>query len=179
MTSGAPRVNQMVSRRVGTKVGAVRSLRGRTKTVLVKLSIYDSQSFGLASDGLTLALEVHGVAGARFGGSVAGEESVRETTFTLFIFAFSAIRKPATNVGAHRWPEIVPGERGMYFGVGEAVEVGVVLASEGFAESSGNDDARGEVRVAKDVKAITVGEGIRVDGVKAVRGGQLGRLPFQ
>ena len=55
----------------------------------------------------------------------------------------------------------------------------MVLASEGFAESSGDDDARGEVRVAEDVKTITVGEGIGVDGGKAVGGGQLGRLPFQ
>ncbi len=142
-------------------------------------TVHDSQSFGLASDGLTLALEVHGVAGARFGGSVACEESVRETAFTLLILAFSAIREPATNVGAHGWPEIVPGERGMYFGVGEVVEVGVVLASEWFAESGENDDARGEVRIAKDVKAITIGEGIRIDGGKAIGGGQLGRLPFQ
>jgi hypothetical protein len=39
MTSGEPRVNQMASRRGGIKVGAVRSLRGRTKTVFVKLSM--------------------------------------------------------------------------------------------------------------------------------------------
>ena len=142
-------------------------------------TVHDCQSFGLASDGLTLALEVHGVAGARFGGGVSCEESVCETAFTLFVFAFSAIREPATNVGAHSGPKIVPGERGMYFGVGEMVEVGVVLASEGFAESSGDDDARGEVRVAEDVKTITVGEGIGVDGGKAVGGGQLGRLPVQ
>ena len=142
-------------------------------------TVHDCQSFGLASDGLTLALEVHGVAGARFGGGVSCEESVCETAFTLFVFAFSAIREPATNVGAHSGPKIVPGERGMYFGVGEMVEVGVVLASEGFAERSGNDDARGEVRIAKDVKTVTVGEGIRIDGGEAVGGGQLGRLPFQ
>ncbi len=39
-------------------------------------AVHDSQSFGFASDGLTLALEVHGVAGAWFVGGVAGEESV-------------------------------------------------------------------------------------------------------
>ena len=39
ITSGAPRVNHIASRRVGTKVGAVRSVRGRTKTVFVKLSM--------------------------------------------------------------------------------------------------------------------------------------------
>ena len=84
-------------------------------------TVHDCQSFGLASDGLTLALEVHGVAGARFGGSVACEEAVRETAFTLLILAFSAIREPATNVGAHGRPKVVPGERGMHFGVGEVV----------------------------------------------------------
>ena len=84
-------------------------------------TVYDCQSFGLASDGLTLALEVHGVAGARFGGSVAGEESVGKTTLTLLVFTFSAIREPTTNVGAHGWPEVVSGKRGMHLGVGEVV----------------------------------------------------------
>jgi hypothetical protein len=37
ITSGEPRVNQMASKSGGMKVGAVRSLRGRTKTVFVKL----------------------------------------------------------------------------------------------------------------------------------------------
>ena len=142
-------------------------------------AVHDSQSFGLASDGLTLALEVHGVARAGSVDGVAGKTTMSKTALTFLVFAFSAIREPATDVGAHRGPEIVPGERGMYFGVGEVVEVGVVLASEGFAESSGNDDARGEVRIAKDVKTITIGEGIRIDGGKAIGGGQLGRLPFQ
>ncbi len=39
MTSGEPRVNQMASKSGGMNVGAVRSCRGRTKTVLVKLSM--------------------------------------------------------------------------------------------------------------------------------------------
>ncbi len=39
MISGEPRVNQMALRSNGTKLGAVRSGRGRTKTVLVKLSM--------------------------------------------------------------------------------------------------------------------------------------------
>ncbi len=76
-------------------------------------TVHDSQSFGLASDGLTLALEVHGVAGAGFVGGLAGEESVSETSLTIFVFAFSAVLEPATNVGAHGWPEVVPGEGGI------------------------------------------------------------------
>jgi hypothetical protein len=108
---------------------------------------------------------------------VAGEESVSETSFTLLIFAFSTICEPATNVGAHRGPEIVPGKRGMHLGVGEVVEVGVVLASERFAEGGGNHDARGEVWIAEDVKTITRGEGIRVDGRKAVGVSLLSGLP--
>ena len=84
-------------------------------------AVHDSQSFGLAGDGLTLALEVHGVAGAGFVGGVAGEESVGETSLTFLVFAFSAIREPATNVGAHGRPKVVPGERGMHLGVGEVV----------------------------------------------------------
>jgi hypothetical protein len=39
MTSGEPRVNQMESKSRGMKVGTVRTLRGRTKTILVKLSM--------------------------------------------------------------------------------------------------------------------------------------------
>jgi hypothetical protein len=101
-----------------------------------------------------LALEVHGVAGAGFVGGVAGEESVGETSLTLFVFAFSAVLEPATNVGAHGWPKVVPGERGMHLGVGEVVKVGVVLASERFAEGERNHDARGEVGIAEDVKTL-------------------------
>ncbi len=57
----------------------------------------------------------------------------------------------------------MPGKRGMHLGVGEVVEVGVVLASERFAEGGGNHDSRGEVWIAEDVKTITRGEEIRVD----------------
>ena len=52
---------------------------------------------------------------------MAGEESVGKASLTLLILAFSAIREPATNVGAHGWPEIVAGKRGMHLGVGEVV----------------------------------------------------------
>ena len=70
-------------------------------------TVHDCQSFGLASDGLTLALEVHGVAGAGFRGGVAGEESVGEAAFTLFIFAICAVFDPSTNVRPHRGPVIM------------------------------------------------------------------------
>jgi hypothetical protein len=53
----------------------------------------------------------------------------------------------------------------MYFRVGNVVKVGVVLASEGFAESGWNQDARGEVGIAIDMKAVARGEGVGVDGV--------------
>jgi hypothetical protein len=52
---------------------------------------------------------------------VAGEESVGETSLTLLVLTLSAIREPATNVGAHGGPEVVSGERGMHLGVGEVV----------------------------------------------------------
>ena len=81
---------------------------------------------------------------------MAGKESVGEAAFTPFVFAHSAILEPATNVGAHGWPEVVAGERGMDLGVGNVVEVGVVLASEGFAEIVGHDDAGGKIGVAVD-----------------------------
>jgi hypothetical protein len=44
----------------------------------------------------------------------------------------------------------------------------VVLASERFAEGGGNHDARGEVGIAEDVETVARGEGIGVDGGKAV-----------
>ncbi len=104
----------------GNKGGRCAVLEGEDKDGFGE-TVHDSQSFGLASNGLALALEVHGVAGAGFVGSVAGEESVGETSFTLFVLTFSAIREPATNIGAHRRPKVVPGERGMHLGVGEVV----------------------------------------------------------
>jgi hypothetical protein len=161
----------------GNEGGRGAVLEGKDKDGF-REAVHDSQSFGLASDGLTLALEVHGVAGAGFVGGVAGEESVGETSLTLFVFAFSAVLEPATNVGAHGWPKVVPGERGMHLGVGEVVKVGVVLASERFAEGERNHDARGEVGIAEDVETVTGGEGIGVDGGKAVGVGELGGFPI-
>jgi hypothetical protein len=101
-----------------------------------------------------LALEVHGVARAGFVGGVAGEESVGETSLTFLVFAFSAIREPATNAGAHGRPKVVPGERGMHLGVGEVVKVGVVLVSKRFVEGGGNHDARGEVGISEDMETV-------------------------
>ena len=55
------------------------------------------------------------------GGWVAGEESAGETSLILLVLTFSAIHEPATNVGAHRRPKVVQGERGMHLGVGKVV----------------------------------------------------------
>jgi hypothetical protein len=123
-------------------------------------------------------LEVHGVAGAGFRGDVAGEESVSEAAFTLFIFTLSAVFKPATDVRLHGGPVVMARQEGMYFRVGNVVKVGVVLASEGFAEGRWNQDARGEVGIAIDVKAVAGGEGVGVDGVQASGVGELGGLPI-
>ena len=84
-------------------------------------TVHDSQGFGLASNGLALALKVHGIAGAGFGGSVASKKSVGEASFTLLVLAVGAVVEPATDVSAHGGPKVVPGQRGMYFGVGEVV----------------------------------------------------------
>ena len=109
---------------------------------------------------------------------MAGEESVGEASFTPLVFAHSAIFEPATNVGAHGWPEVVAGERGMNLGVGDVVEVGVVLASEGFAEIVGNDYAGGKIGVAVDVKAIARGDRSGIKRCDAIEVGELGGLPF-
>jgi hypothetical protein len=51
----------------------------------------------------------------------------------------------------------------MDFSVGEVVEIGVVLASEGFAEGGWNQDARGEIRIAIDLETVAGGIRIGVD----------------
>jgi hypothetical protein len=85
-------------------------------------TVHDCQSFGFASDGETLALEVHRVSGAGFIGGVASEESsVSEASLTLFILAVGTVLQPTTNVRMHGWPEVVPGEGGTYLGVGKVV----------------------------------------------------------
>ncbi len=140
-------------------------------------AIHDGQSLGFASDGETLALKVHGVTGARFGGGVASKKAVGEAALTFLIFIFCAVREPTTNGRLHGWPVIVAGERGMDFSVGDVVEVGVVLASEGFAEGGRNQDARGEVGIAINVEAVTGSEGVGVDRVQAGGVGELGVLP--
>ncbi len=58
-----------------------------------------------------------------------------EATLTFFFFAFCAVCEPATNIGLHGVPKILAGERGMDLGVGKVMEVGMVLAGKGFAES--------------------------------------------
>jgi hypothetical protein len=88
-----------------------------------------------------------------------------EAAFTLFVFTRSAVFKPATDVRLHGGPVVMASQGGMYFRVGNVVKVGVVLASEGFAESGWNQDARGEVGIAIDMKAVARGEGVGVDGV--------------
>ncbi len=111
-------------------------------------------------------------------GGVSGEESVSEASLALFIFAFRAVFQPLTNIGSHRWPKIVPGHRGINFGVGEVVEIGVVLAGKGFAESGRNDDAGREIGVTVNVKAIAGGNGVRIERGEAIGIGELGGLPF-
>ncbi len=70
-------------------------------------AVHDCQGFGFACEGETLALEVHGVAGAGLVGGVAGEESMSEASLALFIFAFRTVVQPSANIGAHRGPKIV------------------------------------------------------------------------
>jgi hypothetical protein len=149
MTSGEPRVNQMAFSSGGTKVGAVRSLRKDENGF--GEAVHDNQSFGLASDGEALALEVHGVAGAGFVGGVSGEESV----FTFLVLAICAVVQPATNVSLYGGPIVMASQAGMYFRVGE---VGVMLACEGFAEGARDENARKEIGVVEDVETVAGGE---------------------
>ncbi len=122
-------------------------------------AIHDGQSLGFACDGETLALKVHGVTGARLGGGVASEKAVGEAALTFLIFTCSAVREPPTNVILHGGPVVVVGERGMDFSVGDVVEIGVMLASEGFAEGG------------------IGGEGVGVDRGQAGGVGELGVFP--
>ncbi len=69
------------------------------------------------------------------------------------------------------------GERGMDFSVGDVVEIGVVLASEGFAEGGRDQDARGEVGIVINVEAVAGGEGVGVDRGQADGVGELGVFP--
>ncbi len=39
------------------------------------------------------------------------------------------------------WPEVVASERGEYFGMGHVLEIGMVLADEGFAQFGWDKDA--------------------------------------
>jgi hypothetical protein len=109
---------------------------------------------------------------------VAGEQAVGEASFTFFIFTFCTVREPTTNVRLHGWPVIVARKRGMDFRVGEVVEIGVMLAGKGFAEGRRDQDARGEVGIPVDVKAVARGERIGVDGIQAGGVGELGIFPF-
>jgi hypothetical protein len=114
-------------------------------------------------------LEVHGVAGAGFIGGVGSEESVGEASLTLFIFTIRTIFQPSTNVGFHGRPKVMACQGGMDFSVGEVVEIGVMLAGEGFAEGKWNQDARGEIRIPVDVETVARGERVGVDRSKAIR----------
>ncbi len=107
---------------------------------------------------------------------MASEKSVGEASLTFLIFALSAVREPTTNVRWHGRPVIVACERGMDFSVRDVVEIGVVLASEGFAEGGWNQDARGEFRIAIDLEAVAGSEGVGVDRVHASGVGELGGL---
>jgi hypothetical protein len=68
----------------------------------------------------------------------------------------------------------VPGQRGMNFGVGYAVKVGVVLASMGFAKIVGNDDSGRKIGVAVNLKAVARGDRVRIERGEAIGVGELG-----
>ncbi len=69
------------------------------------------------------------------------------------------------------------GERGMDFCMGNVMEVGVVLAGKGFAESGRNQNARWEVWVPVDVETVARGERVGVYRVQAGGVGELGGFP--
>ncbi len=63
------------------------------------------------------------------------------------------------------------GEGGMDFGVGEVVEIDVMLAGKGLAEGKRNQDARGEIQIAVDVEPVAGGEVAGVNRCETVRVG--------
>ena len=66
-----------------------------------------------------------------------------------------AILKETAYVGFHGRPVVVPGQRGKNFRVGDVLEVGVVLADEGFTERRGYQNERREVVIFVEREAIT------------------------
>ncbi len=55
----------------------------------------------------------------------------------------------------------------MDLGVGKVMEIGMVLAGKGFAESRRDQNARGEVRVPVDVETVARGKRVWVERVQA------------
>ena len=72
-------------------------------------AINQGQSFGFASFCEALALEVHSVAGAGFVRGVGGEETMRESSFALFVLTQLAILTDSTYVSFHGRPKVVAG----------------------------------------------------------------------
>ncbi len=66
-----------------------------------------------------------------------------------------AVVDETPDVGLHGRPKVVACEGGEHFGVGDVLEVGVVLASEGFAEGGRNDDSRWEIEILVERESIT------------------------
>ena len=84
--------------------------RAITETVFVKLSMMARASVSPVSDGLTLALEIHGVARAGFRGVMAGEHAVGQSSFGALVFTNFAILQETAHVSFHGGPMVVASE---------------------------------------------------------------------
>ena len=72
-------------------------------------TIDQGQGFGFASFCEALALKIHSVAGAGFVRGVGGEETMRKSSFTLFVLTHFAIFTDSTYIIFHGWPKVVAG----------------------------------------------------------------------
>ncbi len=125
-----------------------------------------------------MALEIHGVTGARLGGGVGGEKTVGQSTLTLLVFTQFAVRTNTANIGLHGGPKVVAGQRGENFGVRDVLEVVVVLADECVAKGWWDEDTGREIGVLVDGKAVAGSKGVGVQGGEKRVVGVLGVFPF-
>ena len=101
-----------------------------------------------------------------------------QSTLTLFVFAQFAVRTNTADIGLHRGPEVVAGQRGKNFGVRDVLEVVVVLANESVAKGWWDEDTGREIGVLVDGKAVAGSKGGGVQGGEKRVVGVLGVFPF-
>ncbi len=91
--------------------------------------------------------------------------------FSLFVFADFAIFDDAPNIRLHGRPVKMTRQRGKNFGVGDVLQVVVVLRDENVAERGRDENARREVGGFEHSETIAVSDRVRVEGVQEVEGG--------